>query len=120
MAIQIDPREISRYTDYLVMTEPASQADPMADMSVFDGAVDTMAALAERDGETDTLRMVLDSVIANPEDRIDELSGPLFPYSESELVQIFTYAFERAYPDEVLSDPDEAIAIEFVRGAGTG
>lgn len=111
--MKVDRDLIKSYLDYITMVEPENQKDPLADMETFDQAIDDMANIARAKDDLDLLRISMDALIAAPDDRIDQFEGPLYPYSEAELVSLFTYAYERIWPDEFLSDPGDELDIEF-------
>ncbi len=114
--MKIDRDLIKGYLDYITITEPPSQEDPLADLSHFDQAIDDMAGYARDADDLDILRVAMDTVIAAPEGQIAAFEGPLYPYTHTELVRLFEYAYGRIWPDEPLSVPGTELDIEFVSG----
>lgn len=106
---------INSYLRYLTSMTFVDTPDPLADLEVFDSAIDAMAAAARRDGNLDMLRLALDSLVSEPEDRIDTFRGEGFPFTQDEVVTILAHALRRLWPDIPVSGPGEAVPVDFIR-----
>ncbi len=99
---------------YITSIELEDVEDALEDMSEYDAAIDSMAYRAREDGNLDDLQLALDSLISDPSGRVSQFFGNGYPFSESELVEILTYACMRIWPAEPVSGPGEAMPVEFV------
>ena len=103
--------------DYLMYITSLTFVDPddvTADMSVYDEAIQGMAGNARYDGNLESLRLALDSLIADPDGRLEQFYGSGYPFSEQELHEILRYAYQQIWPDEPFSKPGMAAPVEFV------
>lgn len=106
---------IESYLRYLTSMTFVDTPDPLAEMEVFDTAIDAMAAAARREGNLDTLQLALDALISDPEGQIEAFRGEGYPFSNEELAALLTYACKRIWPGVPVSGPGEAMPVEFVR-----
>lgn len=106
--------KIREYLSALTTGAGASNPDPMAEMRNYYLDALAMRRDAEADGNLEWLRLSMDALIANPAGRIGQFAGQLYPFSEEELVQIFTYAYGIVWPDHELSEPGSELDLEFV------
>lgn len=104
---------IKRYTRILTMGRGASAPSPMSDLSEFNADAAAMAREAALAGDLTWLRLALDSLIANPDGRIRLFAGQQFPFTDRELVTLFSYAYRRIWPNAALSEPGDEADIEF-------
>lgn len=105
---------IDAYLQYITMIELPEMGDVTEDMSVFDSAIDSMAADAVREGNLKWLQYALDSLASEPGGRVSDFFGDGFPFSEDELAAVLGYAFERICPTEAVSGPGAAVPVDFV------
>ena len=105
---------IKDYVAYVTSVQLVDVDDPLADMSVYHNAIDAMAAAARRDGALDMLQLALDSLVSEPAGRIRAFYGMGYPFSSGQLVAILTYACERIWPGQPVSEPGEAVPVDFV------
>jgi len=105
---------IKDYLTYVTSIELVDVEDPMADMSIYDTAIDAMAAAANRDGNLPKLQLALDSLISEPEGRIRAFFGNGYPFSVEQLLAVLTHACERLWPGQPVSGPGEAFPVEFI------
>jgi len=47
--------------------------------------------------------------------RVSAFFGDGYPFSEDELAAVLAYAYGQIWPDEQVSEPGEAIPVDFVR-----
>ncbi|WP_372576487.1 hypothetical protein [Ruegeria hyattellae] len=106
---------IRKYTRKLTQGAGASAPDPMSDLSRFDLDILGVQRAAEADGNTDWLRLSLDALITDPTGRINIFAGQGYPFSDAQLVELFTYAFHKIWPDAMLSEPGNELVMEFER-----
>jgi hypothetical protein len=106
---------IKLYLKKLTMGGGINAPDPLADLSNFNADIRSMQREARADGNLDWLRLSMDALIANPRGRIQEFAGQQYPFSDTELVTLFTYAFQRIWPDIALSEPGAEADLEFVQ-----
>jgi hypothetical protein len=111
--MRVNSHLIEKYLWILTMGRAASAEEPMADLSAFDPEIDEMAELARADGNEDLLRISIDALIARPEGRLRPFAGQVYRFPDREFVQLLTYAYERIWPDMLLSLPGEEMAVEF-------
>ena len=112
--MRMSKRMIRGYLIYITSIELEDVEDPLEDMSVYDTAIDAMAIRAREDGNLEALQLALDSLIDNPDGRIQPFYGTGYPFSQEELVAIMTYASHRIWPGQPVSGPGEALPVEFV------
>ena len=112
--MKLSRKMVADHLIYITSIELEDVDDPLEDMSVYDNAIDSMAYRAREDGTLDDLQMALDSLISEPSGRVSQFFGPGYPFSESELAEILTYACRRIWPGEPVSGPGEAMPVEFV------
>jgi len=105
---------IDDYLVYVTSMTFVDVDDPLEDMSVYDTAIDAMAAAAQREGNLDNLHLALDSLISDPDGRIQDFQGLGQPFTSDQMVRLFTYACERIWPGESVSGPGEAVPVDFV------
>lgn len=105
---------IKFYLQKVTMGRGVNADDPMSDVGNFKGDIRTMQSAAAAEGDLDWLRLSLDALIANPAGRIQDFAGMQYPFTDDELVELFTYAFQRIWPDETISAPGEEAVLEFV------
>jgi hypothetical protein len=105
---------IKDYLTYVTSIELVDVDDPLADMSIYDTAIDAMAAAARREGKLGDLQLALDSLISDPAGRIAAFYGMGYPFTTEQLVAVLTHACERIWPGQPVSQPGEAMPVEFV------
>jgi hypothetical protein len=111
--VKVNSHLIEKYLWILTMGRAASAEEPMADLSAFDPEIDEMAERARADDNEDLLRIAIDALIARPEGRLRPFAGQVYRFPDREFVQLLTYAYERIWPDMLLSLAGEETEIEF-------
>ena len=106
---EIDQEFAQNYFYRLNTGAGANQPDPMANINNFSPEVYGMWKRAEHRGEMETLCQVMAFYIVNP-DGISSLVSPQgYPFSDSELQEIFKYAFKIIWPDRyTFSSPNDS------------
>lgn len=105
---------ISDYLMYVTSLEFVNPGDMTEDMSIYDEAIDAMARNAQYDGNLESLRLAIDSLLAGPEGRLEKFYGSGYPFSDRELLSILRYVYQTIWPDAYMSEPGEAVPVEFV------
>lgn len=105
---------IQSYIRKLTLGAGAAASDPFADIALFDNDIHTMKTVAEQAGDLEWLRLSMDALIASPKGRIGRFVEQGYPYSEDEMVTLFTYAYQKIWPDHDISAPGEEAALNFV------
>ena len=105
---------IKDYLTYVTSITLVDVDDPLEDMSVYDTAIDAMAAAARREGNLGDLQLALDSLISEPEGRIAAFFGMGYPFTTEQLVAVLTHACERIWPGQPVSGPGEALPVDFI------
>jgi hypothetical protein len=103
--------------DYLMYITSLTFVDPedvTEDMTVYDEAIEAMASNARYDGNLEYLRLAMDSLIADPEGRLEQFYGSGYPFSDQELHEILRYAYQEIWPDADISKPGMAVPVEFI------
>lgn len=105
---------IKSYTRNLTMGRGASAPDPMTDLSKFNSDAAAMLNEAAGAGDLTWVKIALDSLIANPDGRIGQFAGQQYPFNETQLVEIFTHAFQQIWKGETPSLRGDEVEVEFV------
>lgn len=92
----------------------SAASEPMADLGLFDVDIRGMQHAAEAAGELEWLRLSMDALIANPRGRIGQFVGQGYPFTEDEMVRLFTYAFGLIWPEQSISSRGEEAQLRFV------
>ena len=111
--MRVEKKQIRGYLVYLTSIELEDVEDALDDMSVYDSAIDAMAAAARGDAKPDALQLSLDYLIATPAE-LAKFRGTGFPFSSEELIEVLSYACGRIWPGEPVSGPGEALPVTFV------
>lgn len=112
--MQISEDVIKSYLIDITMGRMASRPDPMEDLSRYDDEIETMRERAAEDGNEEWLRAAMNALLAQPEGRITDFKGYVYMYSEDQLAELFTYAFELLWPDEPVNIGGETTPFEIV------
>ena len=102
------------YLSSLTEGRGASSPDTIDDWDTYEMDMDAMIADARAAGDEDLLRLAIDSLVADPEGRIDAFVGQVYAFDDEELSDLFSHAFAYIWPDEVMSEAGEGPAMEFV------
>ncbi|MCG7627756.1 hypothetical protein MHM88_08065 [Epibacterium sp. MM17-32] len=105
---------VRRYLSWLTEGRAASDPDRLDDWENYEPDMDQMIREAREAGDEVLLKRSLDSLIADPDGRIDAFAGQVHGFDEDDLVALFTAAFDYLWPDEMLSEPGAGPALEFV------
>lgn len=105
---------VQKYLSWLTGGRAASNPDTIDEWETYEADMDAMIDEARKNGDEDLLRLSIDSLVASPEGRIDEFAGQVYGYSDDDLVDLFTYAFEYIWPDHAMSAPGYGPDFEFV------
>lgn len=105
---------IQAYIRKLTIGVGSAASDPFADITLFDNDVQSVKMAAKRAGDLEWLRLSLDSLITNPRGRIGQFVEQGYPYSDHEMVTLLTYAYQKIWPDQKISEPGEETVLEFV------
>ena len=112
--MKIKTSTIRNYLEYITSMELEDVADPVADLSDYDEAIDAMAADATTDENLKTLRLAMASLIVEPQDRIEAFYGAGYPFTAEQLIEILTYAHNRVWPEREISNSSRTLPVEFV------
>lgn len=105
---------IAKYLRLLTRGRAVNMPDPMSAPENFDADIRTMRRQAQLDGNLDWLRLALDSLINQPRGRIQQFAGLQYPFTDEELVRIFTRAYAMIWPDVPRSELGDELELEFV------
>lgn len=112
--MKIHREMIKHYIQYMTSGIGVTEEFPMRELSNFDRDIFSMSAEASRDGNLDWLRLSLDSLIANPDGRIKLFLDYTYPFNDEEILNLFTYAFKKIWPDEEISGKGAELDLQFV------
>jgi hypothetical protein len=105
---------IEGYISYLTEGRMASDPDAIGDWPRFESEFDKMFAAARAKDDEGMLKQAIDSLVADPEGRIDEFVGQVHGFSEEDMVDLLTHAFEHIWPDDLMSPLGDGPKMEFV------
>lgn len=105
---------IQRYITMLTEGRMASDPDVIGDWEMFEPEMEEMVTAARADDDEDLLRLSIDALVADPEGRVDEFVGQVHGFTEEDMVELLTHAFEHIWPDALMSLPGEGPVMEFV------
>lgn len=105
---------IKFYLQKLTMGRAVNTENPMSDLGNFKGDIRNMQLAAEKNGDLGWLYISIDALIANPSGRIQSFASQDFPLTDNELVELFTYAFRRIWPEKLISAKGDEVELEFV------
>lgn len=105
---------IQRYLSWLTEGRGASNPETIDDWETYEVDMDAMIREARQNGDEDLLMLAINSLVADPDGRIDEFVGHVYAFTDEDLVDLFSHAFEYIWPDAVLSAPGEGPDYQFV------
>ncbi|WP_420002498.1 hypothetical protein [Arenibacterium sp. LLYu02] len=105
---------IKSYIRRMTIGAGSAASDPFADITLFDPDIRAMQVAAEAAGDLNWLRLSMDALIADPKGRIGRFVEQGYPYSEAEMVTLFTYAYGKIWPEATISAPGEEARLNFV------
>lgn len=112
--MKVNYNVIRGYLSSLTEGRGASNPDTIDEWYTYNMDIDAMIANARAAGDEDLLRLSIDSLISSPDNRLGRFIGQVYAYSDDEMQDLLSYAFERIWPDEVPSAAGDGIAMEFV------
>lgn len=105
---------IKSYIRKMTIGRGSSESDPFTDITFFNNDIYTMKVAAEQAGDLEWLRLSMDALIANPRGRIGQFVEQGYPYSDEEMVTLFTYAYKQIWPERDISERGEEAQLNFV------
>ena len=107
---------VEQIAEHRRLVAEISEAEAMlSDPEMKELAQDELPRLRARLPQVEeALQLALDSLVDNPDGRIQQFHGTGYPFSKEELVAIMTYASHRIWPGQPVSGPGEALPVEFV------
>lgn len=112
--MKVNSHVIEKYIWLITNGVAASAENPMDNLENFDREIEMMKKQAEAAGDEELLKMSLDSLIANPNGRIQMFNGQVFGFRVDQMVELLTYVFRYVWPEEELSLPGDGVDLEFV------
>lgn len=112
--MKIRKQMIDGYLRNLTMGRAANTNDPLSDLTQFDPDIRAMQREALLDGNIEWLRLSVESLLANPRNRIGAFVGALYPFDAAELENILRYAHSKIWPDRTVPDLGDEAELEFV------
>jgi len=112
--MKVNSHVIEKYIWLITNGVAASAENPMDNLENFDREIEMMKKQAEAAGDEELLKMSLDSLIANPNGRIQKFNGQVFGFREDQMVELLTYVFHYVWLEEELSLPGDGVDLEFV------
>lgn len=102
--MRISQSLIQSYLWDITMGRAANRDDPMQDLRGYDAEIDRMGERATEDGNDEWLMLAINSLLADPEGRVQPFVGQGYPFDERQMVSLLRYAFERLWPDMLPSE----------------
>lgn len=112
--MNIQKNMIERYLNFITSLTFTDPGDVTEDMELYDEAIEAMASFARMDDNLEYLRVALDSLIADPDGRLEQFYGTGHPFTDQELHEILRYAYQSIWPGEHISAPGTAVPVEFL------
>ncbi len=114
--MRISESMVRSYLRNITMGRAANLEDPLSDLSAFDAEIDQMGEMAAANRTKSWLKIALATLLAQPQEAgIERFAGQGYPFDENELVRLFTYAFERLWPETPANRGGEATMFEIVQ-----
>jgi hypothetical protein len=88
--------------------------NPPEDLGEYDAAIRELRLAAEASGDLPWVKLGLDYLLTTPGVRLRDYGGGQYPYSEEALSELLRHAWAKLWPDETLSAPGDAAALELV------
>ncbi|MFK7739637.1 MAG: hypothetical protein AB8H80_04875 [Planctomycetota bacterium] len=101
------------YITDLTQGQMASNPDAIDDWELFEVDMTYMLKAARAKDDEALLRLIIDSLVADPAGRVDEFAGQVYGFCEEQMVELLTHAFHFLWPDAVLSRAGEGPKVEF-------
>lgn len=112
--MDVNIHRIRSYLSWLTEGQAASAPDPVDDWEEYEVDMDRMIKEARAAGDEVFLKRSIDALLADPEGRIDMFVGQVFAFSDEDLVDLFSHAFDYIWPDDIRSAPGEGPEVAFV------